>query len=99
MNIRKNCTASRGLVTAVAVATLSFTALAQERDRSKIPDQYKWNLADIYPTEAAWRTAKDKFAAELPQLKQFEGKLAASASTLADALDKQYALDKELSRL
>jgi oligoendopeptidase F len=80
---------------------LAFTlgVAGQERDRTKIPDQYKWNLADIYPSDAAWRTARDTFAAELPQLKQFEGKLASSAATLADALDKQYAMDKELSRL
>ena len=71
-------------------ATLTLTPFAQERDRTKIADRYKWNLADIYPTDAAWRAAKDTLAAELPQLAQFQGKLASSASTLADALDKQY---------
>ena len=78
---------------------MTVAAAAQERDRAKIPEQYKWNLADIYPNEAAWRAAKDKLAAELPQLRQFQGKLASSATTLADALDRLYALDKELSRL
>jgi oligoendopeptidase F len=85
--------------TAGAVAMLTFSALAQERDRSKIPDKYKWNLADIYPSNEEWRAAKDKLAAELPQLRQYQGKLASSASTLADALTKQAAFDKELSRL
>ena len=80
-------------------ATLTLPPLAQERDRAKIADKYKWNLADIYPTEAAWRAAKEKLAADLPQLATFQGKLASSAATLADALDKLYALDKELSRL
>ena len=51
-----------------AVSAVSVAVVAQERDRAKIPEQYKWNLADIYPTEAAWRAAKDKLAAELPQL-------------------------------
>ena len=82
-----------------AIAALTVAAAAQERDRAKIPEQYKWNLADIYPNEAAWRAAKDKLAAELPQLRQFQGKLGSSAATLADALDTLYALDKELSRL
>ena len=86
-------------LTAVAVAGLTFTAIAQERDRARIADKYKWNLADIYPSEAAWRTAKDKLAGDLPQLRQYQGKLASSAATLADALDKQYAFDKEISRL
>ena len=58
---------------AATVAVLSVAVVAQERDRAKIPDKYKWNLAEIYPNEAAWRAAKDKLAAELPQLRQFEG--------------------------
>ena len=80
-------------------AAFVVAATAQERDRAKIPDQYKWNLADIYADEAAWRAAKDKLAADLPQLRQYQGKLASSATILADALDRMYAFDKELSRL
>ena len=88
----------RSIAAALCVA-ISIVATAQERDRSKIPDRLKWNLADIYPSDAAWRAAKDKLAADIPQFAQFEGKLASSASVLADALDRQNALDKELSRL
>jgi len=86
------------VVVAIGVV-LAAGAAAQQRDRARIPDQYRWSLADIYPNAGAWRAAKDKLAAEIPQLKQFEGKLASSAATLADELDKQYALDKELSRI
>ena len=90
---------SRLFATAATFAALTLAAVAQERDRAKIPDKYKWNLADIYPSDAAWRAAKDKLAAELPQLRQYQGKLTSSASTLAEALEKQSAFDKELSRL
>src|SRR5947199_6818755 len=89
----------RSIATALALLVLTLTVAAQERDRSRIEDKYKWNLADIYPSDAAWRAAKDKLAADVPQLRQFQGKLASSASMLADALDKQSAFDKELSRL
>src|SRR5262249_43395618 len=89
----------RRWVVAAVVACSTLAAVAQERDRSKIPDQYKWNLADIYPSDAAWRAEKEKLAAEIPTLKQFEGRLTSSASTLADALDRQYGFDKTLSRL
>jgi len=99
MTIRTRRIGSRWVFAAAAVAGLTFTAFAQERDRSKIPDKYKWNLADIYPSDSAWRAAKDKLAAELPQLRQFQGKLTASSKTLADALDRQYGFDKEISRL
>ena len=86
-------------LTALACAALTLSVVAQERDRSKIADTYKWNLGDIYATNAAWRVAKDTLAADLPQLGQYRGKLATSAATLADALEKQSAFDKELSRL
>jgi oligoendopeptidase F len=99
MSIRPTHAPSRWFFTAAALAGLTFSALAQERDRSKIPDKYKWNLADIYPSDAAWRTAKEKVASDLPQLRQYQGKLTSSASMLADALEKQYAFDKEISRL
>ncbi len=83
----------------VGIAALTIPGLAQERERSATPDRYKWNLAEIYPTVNAWRAAKDKLAGDLPQLAQYRGKLGGSATTLADALDKVYALDKELSRI
>ncbi len=66
---------SRLLLVAPALAALSFQVGAQERDRSQIPDQHKWNLADVYPSDDAWRAAKAKVAADLPRLKQFQGKL------------------------
>src|SRR5258706_16133208 len=99
MSLSINCFQSRLFFTAGAVAALTFSAFAQERDRAKIPDKYKWNLADIYPSDEAWRAAKDKLAAEVPQLREYQGKLTSSASALADALAKQSAFDKELSRL
>jgi oligoendopeptidase F len=78
---------------------LTLTLFAQERDRSKIEDKYKWNLADVYPSDAAWRTQKEKMAAELPKLGAFRGKLGTSPATLADPLETLSSLQKEISRL
>jgi oligoendopeptidase F len=89
---------SRALVAAV-LAVVTLTAVAQERDRDKIADKYKWNLTDIYPSVDAWRAAKEKIAAEIPGIRRFQGKLGTSAQTLADALEMSSRLDKELSRL
>jgi oligoendopeptidase F len=86
-------------MTTASVVAMTTLMTAQERDRTKVPDKFKWNLADVYPSDAAWRAEKDRIAAELPKLRQFQGKLAASAQTLAEALDLMYHLDKELSRL
>jgi oligoendopeptidase F len=89
----------RKMILALALIALTVSAGAQTRDRAQTPDKYKWNLAEIYPTDAAWRAAKDKLAADLPKLRQFQGKLASSAGTLADALALQADFNKELSRL
>jgi len=92
--------ASRRLLCAMVVLmTLTIESGAQSRDRAQIPEKFRWNLADIYPTEAAWRTAKDKLAAEVKKLGQYRGKVASSAGTLADALELQTGFAKELGRL
>ena len=51
----------------------TYSAFAQERDRSKIPDEYKWNLADLYPTDDAWKKAEEKLSADIPGMKKFQG--------------------------
>jgi oligoendopeptidase F len=90
---------ARPLLVVLALGALTLSVFAQERDRSKIPDKYKWNLADLYPSDAAWRGSKDKAALDIAQLAVFKGKLSSSAGTLADALQKMSALDKDISRL
>src|SRR5215216_6557217 len=69
------------------VVCMSVAILGQERDRAKVADKFKWNLADLYPTDAAWRTAKNRTTAEIPKLQEFQG-----------ALGFMSRLDKELSR-
>jgi oligoendopeptidase F len=78
---------------------MTAAAVAQERDRARIPDKYKWNLADLYPSAAAWRSAKEDLASKAPRLRAFKGKLGTSPPTLADALTTMSGFDKELARL
>ena len=86
-------------VVVAAVTCMSVLTIGQERDRAKIADKYKWNLADIYPNEAAWRTQKDAIKGELPKLREFRGTLGSSPQTLASALEMTTRLGKELTRL
>ncbi|MBP1625431.1 MAG: pepF [Acidobacteria bacterium] len=81
---------------------------AQERDRSKIADKYKWNLADIYSSDAAWREAKKRIAASeaapegsmsIGALAKYKGKLSASTQQLLGCLDLVTNLNKELQLL
>jgi oligoendopeptidase F len=75
------------------------TSISQERDRSKIPDQYKWNLTDIYATDDAWKNEKQKLVAEIPSIANYRGKLAESPSMLFACLDLVSRLSKEFARL
>jgi oligoendopeptidase F len=86
-------------VVVAAVTCMSVLTIGQERDRTKVADKYKWNLADIYPDVASWRKQKAAIAAELSKLRDFRGKLGSSSQTLASALELSTRLAKELTRL
>jgi oligoendopeptidase F len=83
----------------VTVMAMTVMLAGQERDRAKVPDALKWNLADIFASEADWRAQKDRIEKEIPKLREFQGTLGASPRTLADALQFMSGLDKELTRL
>ncbi|MBV9495247.1 MAG: hypothetical protein JOZ54_13445, partial [Acidobacteria bacterium] len=88
----------RALTFAVALA-LALSATGQERDRTKIQDKYKWDLSQIYPTDDAWRAAKEDFAKQLPRLTQYKGHLGDSSASLLAAATTFTDLNKTLSRL
>ena len=90
---------SRWLLPPALAVALSLTGSAQTRDRAAVPDVYKWNLADLYPNEAAWQADKAAIAKVVPTLAQFKGKLGSSASVLADALEKASSIDRTMSKL
>jgi oligoendopeptidase F len=88
------------LITVAALAsTVSLGLLAQQQERSSVPDKYKWDLSQIYPSDQAWRAAKDKLPAEIPAIRAFKGTLGSSPQKLADALELASRLSKEFSRL
>ena len=84
----------------------SSSSLSQQRDRSKIPESFRWNLADLFPTDDAWQKAKEAFAGKIGTpvkkdgvLDPFRGKLSESPQTLLACLDRSSDLGKEFARL
>jgi oligoendopeptidase F len=71
----------------------------KERDRARIPQNYQWNLADVYPDRDAWRVAKETLVSGFPEINQFRGKLAESAQTLCRCLVTLSRIEKEQTRL
>jgi len=64
--------------------------------RSDIPDKYKWNLADIFPSEKAWQAEYDAISIDIKKLSAYNGKISKSAKSiyeymmLIDGLDQRY---------
>ncbi len=80
-------------------AVSPLTEPSFERDRSEIPDHFKWNLAEIYPSDETWRKEKDRIVGIVPRISDFRGNLGKSANDLYVCLDFASSLTKELTRL
>lgn len=83
----------------VASFLMVASAAGQERDRSKIPDKYKWNLNDLYQSDESWKSAKDQLISDLSSIEQFKGKLSESPEALLGCMDKISEISKQFSRL
>jgi oligoendopeptidase F len=81
------------------LAVLLVAAPAAARERSEVPDKYKWNLADLYPSEAAWAQARDELRKRIPLLAAHKGHLGDSPQALLRGLDAVFGAQHELSRL
>ena len=70
-----------------------------ERDRSRIPEKYKWDLADVYPDDEAWEAAKKALVAALPEISAFSGTLAGAPERLLGCLAFSDRLRQDYTRL
>ena len=52
------------------------------RERKDIPQKDTWALEDLYATDADWEKALARMQARMPELSEFEGKLAQNGQTL-----------------
>jgi oligoendopeptidase F len=73
--------------------------LGQERDRSKVPEQYTWKLSDIFPSDQDWQAEKNRVKTEIPKVEQYRGKLSQSPAQLLAALDFVTDLSKDLAKV
>jgi oligoendopeptidase F len=81
------------------LAVIPALAVAAQSPRSAVPEKYRWDLTDLYSSDAEWADARARLAKEIPALGRHEGQLGASAKALADALENWTAARKGLERL
>jgi oligoendopeptidase F len=83
----------------LALAAPALAAPAPGAERAEVAEKYRWNLADIFPSEAAWAVARDDLARRIPGLSAHKGRLGTSAAALADGLDAAFGLRRDLLRV
>lgn len=67
--------------------------------RSEVPEEFTWNLCDLYETDDKWLEALKKAKSIPEKLASYEGKLAASAETLLEYFRLDDEITLELNRL
>ncbi|MBD3289623.1 oligoendopeptidase F [candidate division KSB1 bacterium] len=72
---------------------------AQTKERAEIAEHYTWNLADLYPSDDAWKEAKNDLAGKMDKVKEFQGKLDGSAADLLACLKFTSEIEKKFGRL
>jgi oligoendopeptidase F len=79
----------RGLAVVVCCLLLSLPIIAAEGDipqRGDIAEADTWNLADMYPTPAAWEEDFQRLENGLPLFQQYQGHLGESPDKLLECL-------------
>lgn len=71
----------------------------QMQERAEIPTAHQWRLEDLYPSDAAWRQAKNDVAGRLDEIVQYKGKLTESPSALLACLTLHSEFSKSFGRL
>ena len=67
--------------------------------RADVDVRFTWNLADIFPTDDAWRAEFARVRGQLDTLRSYQGKLSEHAQTLLAFLQLGDALSLALDKL
>ncbi len=74
-----------GLMIAMLLFGASFAGaqgMGEVKERSQIPDNYKWDLTAMYPSDEAWEADVQSLESLIPTLASYEGKISQSPDQL-----------------
>jgi oligoendopeptidase F len=72
---------------------------AQNLERNDIPQKYKWNLNDMFPSISDWDKAKNEVAQKIEDVVKYKGHIAESPNTMLEALNNYFDLLKKFYRV
>jgi len=78
-----------------------FTLLTypQQLQRKDVPGKYKWNMQDVYKSNADWQKDKEIVVKQLDEIAGFKGHLAESSDMFLKAMATYFSAAKTFSRL
>ncbi|MBN1481088.1 oligoendopeptidase F [candidate division KSB1 bacterium] len=77
----------------------SHTDVIAQMQRSEVAEKYKWDLTDLYESDAAWEAKKDEIASRFDTVLEFKGNLGTSAKALLECLEFNSDLSREFTQL
>jgi oligoendopeptidase F len=69
------------------------------KKRDEIPEEFTWNLSDIFSQDEVWERNFQSLQSRLPELEQLKGTLSQSGEAFLAVLRKRDELSEELERL
>jgi len=67
--------------------------------RSDVPEEQKWNLTDLFPTQADWEQELMKLQEDVSEITRFKGKIGTNSSVLLQALQTIEAYQQRITRV
>lgn len=67
--------------------------------RSEIPEQYKWNMKDMFATDELWEAEAQQLLDLAKEIEQYRGRLSESAATLLEFFRKTDEMDYHAERV
>jgi len=64
----------------------SAGSISDYNERSKVPDEFKWRLEDLFPSKEAWQGARSSLVEKAKCFGKYKGRLSESPSVLLEAL-------------
>ena len=80
--------------TIIFLFIFSSLLLAQTKKRSELPESFKWNLSDMYPTLADWQADIEKVKSSINDFASYKGQLGDNSQNLLNALNSYFSMLK-----
>jgi len=78
---------------------VSSIIISQVKNRDDIDAKYKWNLEDLYSSVDEWQNDKKVIEARIPEITEFQGKLAENSKNLLTTLENMFSIYKNYYKL